>query len=277
MIAATTCWSIAGVVTRQLESARALEITFWRSLFAAICMLLILAAMHRGRSVRVVRAMGWPGIASGLMWAVMFTFFMLALARTSTANTLVVMSVYPLLAAVLAWWFLKQHVQPATWLAIVIASLGIGIMFAKGVGHGSRDDVVGTLLASAVPIAAAINVILLRRYGGKIDLVPALLLGAIVSAVMVGPLAWPWQSSLHDVGWLAFLGFVQLGLPCVLMIWAARTLSAPEIALLSLLEVVQGPLWAWLGANERPPAATLVGGAIVLTALTVEQLWQRRG
>ena len=68
------------------------------------------------------------------------------------------------------------------------------------------------------------------------------------------------------------LGCLQLGLPCMLMVRASRYLSAPEIALLALLEVVLGPLWAWLGAGEAPAAATLTGGALVITALLLNEL-----
>jgi drug/metabolite transporter (DMT)-like permease len=72
---------------------------------------------------------------------------------------------------------------------------------------------------------------------------------------------------------------VQLGLPCMLMIRASQHLAAPQLALLSLLEVLMGPLWAWLGAGEVPPRSTLVGGAIVLTALAGNELfalWAQR-
>jgi drug/metabolite transporter (DMT)-like permease len=71
---------------------------------------------------------------------------------------------------------------------------------------------------------------------------------------------------------LAVLGCVQLGLPCMLMVRASWHLSAPEIALLALLEVVLGPLWAWLGAGEAPALATLAGGALVLAALLLNEL-----
>jgi drug/metabolite transporter (DMT)-like permease len=86
------------------------------------------------------------------------------------------------------------------------------------------------------------------------------------------PLAWPLQASLHDVAILAILGFFQLGLPCMLMVRASRGLSAPEISLLALLEVLLGPLWAWLGAGEVPAQETLIGGALVVAALVFNEM-----
>ena len=66
---------------------------------------------------------------------------------------------------------------------------------------------------------------------------------------------------------LALLGVVQLAIPCLMAVAVARVLSAPEISLLGLLEVVFGVAWAWLGAGEAPSAAVLGGGLLVLAAL----------
>jgi drug/metabolite transporter (DMT)-like permease len=84
------------------------------------------------------------------------------------------------------------------------------------------------------------------------------------------------QASARDIALLAFLGFFQLGLPCMLLVVASRTLLAPEIALLGLLEVVLGPLWAWLGAGEVPAESTLLGGLLVLGALVGNELSMMR-
>ena len=128
-----------------------------------------------------------------------------------------------------------------------------------------------------MPLAASINVITLKKAGQAIDLVPAVLLGGVFSALLMLPLAWPLQASAHDLGILATLGFFQLGFPCMLMVIAARSLSAPELSLLALIEVLLGPLWAWLGAGETPLQQTLVGGAIVLTALVGNEMAALRG
>jgi drug/metabolite transporter (DMT)-like permease len=102
--------------------------------------------------------------------------------------------------------------------------------------------------------------------------VPAVLLGGAISAALMLPLAVPLQAATRDIFLLALLGFFQLGLPCMLMVVAARRLSAPEVSLLALLEVVLGPLWAWLGAGEAPAAPTLTGGVLVLVALVLNEV-----
>jgi drug/metabolite transporter (DMT)-like permease len=272
MIAAPALWSIAGVVTRQLEYAGRWEVTFWRSLFAA---LFVLAAMlfTRGRSAwAAVRATGGYGLLSGAMWAIMFIAFMLALMTTTTANTLIVNSIAPLVTALLARAVLHEPIAPRTWVAIALALGGMLWMFGSGFAGGEPRHIGGMLIALAVPLAAAVNFVTLKHAGRSVDLIPAVLLGAVFSVVLTLPFALPFHANAHDLVLLAVLGCVQLGLPCMLMVRASPHLSAPEIALLALLEVVLGPLWVWLGAGETPGLATLAGGAVVIIALIVNEL-----
>jgi drug/metabolite transporter (DMT)-like permease len=278
MVCAAGLWSIAGVFTRHLDAARDFEVTLWRSLFSAIFVAgALMWQMGFGKAVATVRGLGRLGVLSGLMWCVMFNCFMIALTKTTVANTLVVMSVSPLLTAFLAWLFLKQSIPQRTWFAIVAALVGIVWMFMSGIGDVSRQHLIGMAIASAVPVAAAINVIAIKKAGHGVDLIPAILLGSVFSVALMLPLAWPLRASLHDVTILATLGFFQLGLPCMMMVRATRGLSAPEIALLGLLEVLLGPLWAWLGAGEVPARETLIGGALVLGALVFNEVAGFRG
>lgn len=275
MVCATFLWSIAGVVTRHLTPALQaegrFEITFWRSFFAAVFVAGYLLFVRR-EGLRPVFASGWPGIVSGLCWATMYTAFMLALTLTTTANTLVVMSIAPLVTALLARAVLGVSIAGRTWAAIAAASTGIGWMFGHDAGALSGGHVAGMLIAFAVPLASAVNLVTLQKTRAKVDLIPAVLLGGVFSSLVALPLAWPLAAGARDIALLALLGFFQLGLPCMLLVMAARHLSAPEIALLALLEVVLGPLWAWLGAGETPSAATLAGGAIVLAALVINEV-----
>lgn len=265
-------WSIAGVITRHLDAARGFEVTFWRSIFAALFVAGALLWQKREKAVHTVRAAGWLGLLSGAMWSIMFSCFMIALTMTTVANTLIVMSISPLLTAFFAWAFLRQKIPSRTWLAIAAAGAGIVWMFASGMAQLEGAHLAGMAIALGVPVAASVNVIVLKKAGHGVDLIPAVLLGGVISALVMLPLAWPLQASAHDILLLAVLGFFQLGLPCMLMVIAAKSLAAPEISLLALLEVLLGPLWAWLGAGEVPAQATLVGGAVVLAALIFNEL-----
>ena len=272
MLLVTLLWSSAGVVTRQLDGAASFEVTFWRSFFTAIALALYCAAKHGRRTLSVLQAGGPPLWISGVLWSVMFTCFMVALTLTTVANVLVTMSVSPLVTALLAHFLLGQRVAAATWAAIGVAGTGIAWMVGRGVS-ANPADLLGTLIALAVPIVAAINWNLIRRSGTQSDLVPALLIGSALSAAAMAPFASPFQASAHDVALLAGLGVFQLAVPCILAIDAAKRLSSPEVALLSLLEIIFGIAWAWLWAHEQPSADVLIGGTVVLLTLVLNESW----
>lgn len=272
MVVAPVLWSMAGVLTRQIQSAGAFEMAFWRSSFAALFVFCALLWLQGRRPWQTLRAAGVPGLVSGAMWAVMFTVFIVALTLTTTANVLVMSSLGPLFTALLAAYFLSEPIPARAWLAIVAASVGMAAMFGAGFEANQTRHLAGMALALTIPIAGAVNLIVLRRSAAHLDLMPAVMLGALISAAVTLPWALPFQASARDLLVLATLGVFQLGVPCMLLVLISRTLPAPEIALLALLEVVLGPLWAWLGAGETPATATLAGGAIVLAALAGNEL-----
>jgi drug/metabolite transporter (DMT)-like permease len=278
MVAVTLMWSIAGVVTRQLEHARSFEITFWRSFFTVLSLLVILP-FFQGRQVFAKIRNGGPALwISGVCWSVMFTAFMVALTLTSVANVLVTMSVGPFLTALMARVFIGYRIPMRTWIAILVAGCGIAYMYAAQVSGG---QLAGTLVALCVPLAGAVNWTVVQRSqarGLNVDLVPAVLVGAVISSLTTLPLAMPFQASGHDVGLLALLGLVQLAIPCALSVMCARVLKAPEIALLASLEVIFGILLAWIGADEVPSQTVLAGGALVIGSLLVNELvsWRLR-
>jgi drug/metabolite transporter (DMT)-like permease len=213
----------------------------------------------------------------------MYTAFMVALTLTKVANVLITMALGPLFTALASRLALGYALPPRTWASIVVAGAGIAWMYGHQVVGGEARHMLGVVVALAVPVAAAVNWTLLQylesgRHGARAgaaeerpDMLPAVLIGALLSALVTLPLAWPFAATASDVGWLALLGVVQLAIPCLLAVIAARSLNAPEISLLALLEVVFGVAWAWLGAGEAPGAAVLAGGTLVLLALVANE------
>jgi drug/metabolite transporter (DMT)-like permease len=270
MLVVTLLWSSAGVISRQLESARGFETTFWRSLFTIVPLAAFLL-VTQGRSLgRTLRAGGRALWLSGLCWATMFTCFMVAITLTTVANVLITMALAPLMTALLGRIVLGQRVPGRTWVAIVLAGVGIAWMYAQGLSTEGRH-LIGTGVALGVPIAAAVNWVLLQRIGATVDLVPALVVGAVISCLVTLPLAWPLEAPAADIAWLAALGVFQLALPCTLAVVLARHMPAAEMSLLALLEIVFGIAWVWLFVGERPEGAVLWGGTLVLTVLAINQ------
>ena len=274
MVVVTLMWSIAGVVTRHLETARSFEVTFWRSAFTVLALAIMLPAI-RGRVTlaRSLRAGGRTLWLSGLCWCVMFTAFMVAITMTRVANVLITMASAPLLTALISRAVLGHRLAARTWIAIVVSGIGIAWMYAHEFSAADPRHLIGTLVALAVPVAAAVNWVTIQhtRRTADVDLLPAVLIGAALSAMATLPFALPLRASAHDLGLLALLGVVQLAIPCLMSVAAARHLSAPEASLLALLEVIFGVAWAWLGAGETPAVHVLGGGALVLIALAANE------
>ena len=278
MLLVTFMWSTAGVVTRHLEAAKSFEVTFWRSFFTVVSLAVILP-LFMGRGVfSKMRHAPWAFWVSSLCWCGMFTFFMMALMLTSVANVLVTMAIGPLLTALIARVFIGQKIPLRTWIAIMVAGIGITWMFAAQLQGG---QLLGTLVALGVPLAGAINWTITQYghdQGHDVDLVPAVMMGAVFSCLLTLPMALPFAATALDIALLASLGAGQLAVPCVLSVMCARVLKAPEVSLLALLEVPLGIILVWLGANEAPNPTVLWGGALVIGALVTNELvgWRQR-
>jgi len=269
MIGATLCWAMAGILVRNMDLRDSWEITFWRSLFMTLFISGVLLWQYGGSVRSRMRAVGMPGVAAGALWALMYVCFILALGLTTVGNVLVLASIAPFTAALFGAIFLREHIPPRTWVTMLIAFCGIVVMFLDSVGAGGM---LGNLIALAIPVAFAVNVVILRRAHAQVDMLPTLVLSGLFSMAVALPLAWPLEPTARDIGLLAVMGTVQLGMGVLLMIRATPHLSAAEIGLLAVLETIFGTLSVWLVVGERPGATALLGGAVVIGALVANEL-----
>lgn len=268
MVAAGLAWSTGGIFVRSVTTTDGWEIVFWRSCFMVAFLFATLLWWYGRQVFSKIRAIGLPGILSGALLAATFFFFILSMMRNTAANTFVLMSTGPFFAALFGWFFLRERIAPRTWIAIVAALAGATLMFADGLDSGRT---IGNLLALGVPTAFGLNIVVLRRMHATVDMVPAVLVAGLLSIAVALPLALPLATSARDLALLAPMGCIQLGLGCLLMTRATRSLTASEIGLLSLIETVLAPLWVWIGVGERPSALALAGAAIVLGALLANE------
>jgi len=269
MIGAGLCWSTGGILVRSVALTDPWEIVFWRSVFLVVFMIGVLTLWHRRQLMGKILAVGFPGILAGALLASTFFFFILSVTRNTVANTLVLMSVGPFFVALSGRILLGEPVSLRTWGTISTALVGILLMFAEGLDSGRT---IGNLLALGVPVAFGLNVVILRRTHASVSMAPMVMLAGIFSILVSFPFAWPFNPTLRDFVVLGVMGWVQLGIGCVLMVLAARYLSAAEIGIFSLLETILGPIWVWLGFGERPTDMALIGGMIVIFALLLNGL-----
>jgi len=269
MIGATSCWATAGILVRNMKLTDGWELTFWRSLFMTLFVLGVLIVQYRGATWERIKAVGKPGMVVGALWALMYICFILALGRTTVANVLVLSSLSPFAAAMMGKLFLHERVPGRIWVAMAAALVGIVLMFVESVNGGG---LAGNLIALAIPLAFACNVVILRKTHAHVDMIPTLVWSGVFSMASTLPFALPMQATALDLSLLAIMGVVQLGLGCLLMLAAAPRLAAAELGLLAVLETVFGTLSTWLVVGEHPDRLALLGGLIVIAALVVNEL-----
>jgi len=260
--AAACCWSSGGLIAR-LVAADPWTTSFWRGLCAAAILTAVGALRTRMTGARRPR-LGWPAWAFAVCTASASTCFLLALDRTSVANTLVLMSTGPYLAALLAWLFLGELVRPRSWVAMTVTLAGTAIMVS---GSRAAGTLSGDCLALAMAAVFAAGVVVVRAHP-DVPMMPAATLGALLAATFALPFAHPLAVGPRSLGLLVLFGG-QLSTGFLLFTAGAPFIPAAEASLIGLLETALGPLWVWLALGETPGARTLVGGALVLGATVI--------
>lgn len=249
----------------RLVSADAWTLTFWRGVLYAIGMSVTAAIIFGGRVREQFLAMGRAGLLIGAIFGIGKVTFIVSITNTTAANTLFIVSTSPLFAAIVAWLLMREPVARSTWIAMGFALLGIGVIASEGMDAGS---LIGNVAALLTALVLGTSFALARRYRER-NLVPAMALSGLISALLVLPLASPLSVAASDVAALATMGLLVLPLSFGLIFVGPRYIPAPEVSLVLLLEAVLGPYWVWLALGEEPGGRTLFGGTIVLATLAI--------
>ena len=261
---AALAWSTAGLLQRALSIDTTTQLA-GRALFAFLALLGFVAIFNRGSTVAAFRTMGRAGLAVAGCMAVASASFIVALNHANVANVLFMQAVAPVLAALLAWIALRESVSRRTALAMGIALLGVTLM----VGGAGSGGVVGVGASFVMTLAFAATIVI-TRHRREVSMAPAICLSQLLVFVAFAPLADGASVAARDLGLLVLLGVGQMGLGLAFLTVGARLIPAAEAALITLLEVVLGPLWVWIAYGEEPGAATLLGGAVVVGAVILQ-------
>jgi drug/metabolite transporter (DMT)-like permease len=260
---AAVAWSTAGVLQRRLDVDTATQVA-GRAVFAALALLAYVAISERGRVVGAFRSVGLAGVAVAICIATASGAFIVALNYTTVARVLFIQALSPALAALLAWVALGEPISRRVALSLALAFGGVALML----GTPGDGDLVGDSLSLLLAFAFAIALVI-TRHRRDVSMAPATCLAQVLLVVLFLPFASPGDVGAGDTLDLAMLGVVQIGLGLMLLTIGARLIPTAQVALITLLEVVLGPLWVWVAYDERPGAATLAGGAVVVLAIVI--------
>jgi DME family drug/metabolite transporter len=273
VLAAAVLWSLSGVLTKVLTTDRglaealalheppvpALLIAFFRALFAGLFLLPLLAtAQIRFR---------WPMLAMVASFTAMNATFVAAMVLGTAANAIVLQYTAPLWLYLAGVVWLKEPTERRSSRALALAMVGVAVILLDACVQPSAELLWGIVLGLASGLAYAGVVLFLRvlrdESGAWLTVQ-----NHLCAALFLGPLLlWlPWPT-WPQLGFLAFYGVVQMGIPYLLLSRGLRSVTASEAGTLTLLEPILNPLWTYLAVGEVPAWATFVGGAMILGAL----------
>jgi drug/metabolite transporter (DMT)-like permease len=264
IVLAALAWSTAGVLQRELEVNTATQIA-GRAVFAALALLVFVAAVERGHVVSAFTSMRAASLAVAALTALASGCFIVALNHTTVANVLFMQAASPIAAALIAWVALRESISRRTVVAMAVALIGVGLM----VGGPGGAQGLGLVLSVVMMFAFALGVVI-TRHRRDISMAPAICLSQIILIVAAGPFAQPGTIGSKDLLFMVILGVGQMGLGLAFLTLGARLIPAAEVALITLLEIVLAPLWVWLTISETPATATLVGGVVLIAAVILQ-------
>lgn len=263
-LAAGSLWSLMGLGLRQIQDASVWQILFWRSVGMVPVLLGFIWWTSGGRPLAAIRKVGLAGAAGGLGLVFAFAGAIFAFQTTTVANAVLLFAASPFVAAILGWLALREPVRLSTWIAIAIAVFGMYLMVRDGLETGAAAGNMAALV-SALGFGA-FSVAL--RWGRVGDMLPAVLLGSLFSILFAGAVILlrgePILALPRDMGVAFAIGAVVVALGMVMFTLGSRVVPAAELTLLSLVEVLLGPIWVWLALGETASRTTLIGGAVLL-------------
>lgn len=236
------------------------DTAFLFGLFTAISMPIFIQLRDERGLMTTLKASGWPVIVSGILMLGSASALVLSIKNTSIANTFVILSATPALAAVFSRIFLGEVTRRSTWLAIVAVMIGIAIVVS---GSFESGHLLGDALAVFSVICLSLNQTLLRKYQG-VSRMASVGLGGLFLALVMFFLAAPSTFTMNTWIIMGVMGLFTAPFGRVLSQVATRYITAPEVGMIMMIEAVVAPLWAFGFFGEVPPSASIIGGAIIL-------------
>ncbi len=267
VLLAGTVWSTIGIGIRNIEVANVWQILFYRSIALSTFLFVLILFRSGYKPFASIINTGWAGVIGGIGLVIAFAGGIYSIQITTVANAMFLFASAPFMAAVLGWWLLKEKVHNTTWIAMYVAIIGILIMVLNGLSAGR---LVGNLAAVLSAGGFAVFTIALR-WRKLEDMMPAVFLGglfaALVSAFICITASYGFEVPTIDISIALALGVFQVGVGLTIYTIGSKVVPAAELALLSLTEVLLGPLWVWFFMGETASVYTLLGGGILLAAI----------
>jgi drug/metabolite transporter (DMT)-like permease len=273
MLIGSTIISLSGLAIRNIETADHWQINFYRSISFGLAILLVLFFRYGKKGPLKLKGIGFSGVLAAVLLGGASIFFLLSITNTTVAATTFTLSSIPFLTAIMAWLFLGERIGKSTFFTMLIAIVGICLIFVQGLGSGTFY---GNFMAFLCAIGFSSYAVIIRQNRG-LEMLPTLILSNLI--IIFVALIFTWENLLiswNDLLLCFVLGGLLSATVNTLFIIAAKHLFAAELTLFMLLEFTLGPIWVWIFMDETPTRWTLVGGSIVILAVVLKSLSELR-
>ena len=236
---------------------------FYRGFIPFIAVLLGLILFYKSNFLKALLNIGYTGIFYAISFSVCNVTFIISIQNTNVANTLIMVAMAPMLSAFLGAFFLKEIPDKKTWFAIIITFLSVTYIFYDSVKLG---NIIGDIFGFITALGLAINANL-ARYAKDKDLVPAAVIGKLGTAAFAFIFVKNFSLINTDIIIVPLMCIMCVAIPFVLVTIAPRFITAAEVNLFFLLEVIVGPIWVWMVISEKPSLETILGGTVIIITI----------
>ena len=276
LITAATLASFNGVFIRALGDMTDWQIVFWRHLLIGLMLCLSLTWSCRSNVVSAFKKIGWVGIFGAVAFGFSLVFLTLALHKSPIADVMFTLAAIPILTALIAWAALRERIQNVTWIAMIGAAVGVALMVA---GHLTGGSIKGIGLSIGCAVSVSIFAVILR-WGRDLNMIPMFAVGSFIAAAIAAPFSFNGPSLNGEIiAILLFWGGLVSPVYYSLFVIASRHIRAGELMLVVPLETILAVLLAWLLLSEIPSANSLLGGILVIAAVSgmaIYRIYERR-
>ena len=252
----------------RLANINSWNLIFYRGFIPFSVVFTFLLFFYKSKLIKQTLSNSWHGLAYALVFTVTNITFVLSIENTNVANTLIMMSLAPMLSAVLSFIFLKEIPEKKTWAAIAVTTLSVIYIFYDAIDTG---DIMGNALGLLTALGLAVGAVIIRS-AKKIDLVPSAMFGKL----LVGLIAFYFADNLNlkdnDLIIVPLMCIMCVAIPFVLVTIAPRYITAAEVNLFFLLETILGPIWVWLIIKEQPSIVTILGGIVIIITIAIHSV-----
>ena len=241
------------------------SLLFYRGAIPFVVVLIGLILFYKKNFFNALFKVGLAGIFYVISFSICNITFIISIQNTNVANTLIMVAMAPMLSAILAAFFLKEPTNKETWVAIFITFFSVTFIFYDSIQIG---NIVGDLFGFVTALGLAINANL-ARFAKDRDLVPSAVIGKLVVAIFAFFFVENFDLVAADKIIVPLMCIMCVAIPFVLVTIAPRYISAPEVNLFFLLEVILGPIWVWLIIKEQPSVQTIIGGIVIIITIAL--------